>query len=63
MFNAGKTQLICFRCHRSIVVDDCIEFCGQKLNFSDSVCHLIGHMLSCDLSDLIDIEMKTKEFI
>ena len=62
MFNAGKTQLICFRRHRSIVVDDCIKFCGQKLNFSDSVCHL-GHMLSCDLSDSIDIEMKIKEFI
>ena len=44
------------------MVDDCIEFCGQKLNFSNSVCHL-GHMLSCDLSDTIDIEMKTKEFI
>ena len=44
MFNAGKTQLICFRRQRSIVVDDCIEFCGQELKFSDSVCHL-GHML------------------
>ena len=62
MFNAGKTQLICFQRHRSIVVDDCIKFCGQKLNFSDSVCHL-GHMLSCDPSDSIDIEMKIKEFI
>ena len=64
MFNAGKTQLICFRRHSSIVVDDYIKFCGQKLNFSESVCHL-GHMLSCDLSDSIQtvIEMKTKEFI
>ena len=62
MFNAGKTQVICICRHRSIVVDDCIEFCGQKLNFSDLVCHL-DHMLACDLSDSIDIEMKTKEFI
>jgi len=41
------------------VVDDCIEFCGQKQCFSDSVSHL-GHIFSCDLSDL---ENKTKEFI
>ena len=58
VFNAGKTQLM-FRRLRSIVVDDCIEFCGQKQCFSDSVSHL-GHILSCDLSDL---ENKTKEFI
>ena len=30
VFNAGKTQLICFCWHRTIVVDDCIEYCGQK---------------------------------
>ena len=62
VFNAGKTQLICFCQHRSIVVDDCIEFCGQKLCFSDSVSHL-GHILSCYLSDSSDIENKTKKFI
>ena len=45
MFNAGKTQLICFRHQRSIVVNDCIEFCGQKLNF-----FYVSHMYS-DLSE------------
>ena len=59
MFNAGKTQLICFRRHKSVVVNDCIEFCGQKLNFSDSVSHL-GHLLSCDLSDSAELKQKLK---
>ena len=49
---AGKTQLMCFCRHKSIVVDDCIEFCGH---FSNSISHL-GHILSCDLPDSSDIE-------
>jgi len=60
VFNARKTQLMFSPTQiHCIVVDDCIEFCGQKQCFSDSVSHL-GHILSCDLSDL---ENKTKEFI
>ena len=52
----------CFCRHKTIVVDDSIEFCEQKFCFSDSVNHL-GHILSCNLSDSADIENKTKEYI
>ena len=62
IFNAGKTQLICFCSHKSVVVDEQFEFCGQELNFTDTVVHL-GHTLFCDLSDSEDIESKTKDFI
>jgi len=61
-FNAGKTQLICFCSHKSVVVDEKFEFCGQELTFTDIVVHL-GHTLSCDLSDSEDIENKTRDFI
>ena len=62
IFNAGKTQLICFRSHKSVVVDERFEFCGQELTFTDAVVHL-GHTLFCDLSDSEDTENKTKDFI
>ena len=62
IFNAGKTQLICFRSHKSVVVDERFEFCGQELTFTDTVVHL-GHTLFCDLSDSEDTENKTKDFI
>ena len=62
IFNAGKTQLICFRSHKSVVVDEWFEFCGLELTFTDTVVHL-GHTLSCDLSDSEDDENKTKDFI
>ena len=61
-FNAGKTQLNCFRSHKSVVVDERFEFCGQELTFTDIVVHL-GHTLSCNLSGSEDIENKTKDFI
>ena len=62
IFNAGKTQLTCFCSHKSVVVDERFEFCGQELTFTDTVVYL-GHTLSCDLSDSEDIENKTKDFI
>ena len=61
-FNSGKTQLICFCSHKSVVVDERFGFCEQELTFTDSVVHLC-HTLSCDLSDSEDIENKTKDFI
>jgi len=48
-FNAGKSQLICFHSHKSVVVDERFKFCGQELIFTDIVVHL-GHTLSYDLS-------------
>jgi len=62
VFNAVKTQLICFHQCRSIVVNDCIELYGKNLCFFDTVSHL-GHNLSCDLSDSADIEKKTKVYL
>ena len=61
-FNAEKTQLICFRLHKSAIVEDVVEFCGVQLTFVDTVVHL-GHTLSCNLSDSEEIEIKTKDFI
>ena len=60
-FNAEKTQLICFRLHKSVVIEDVVEFCGVQLTFVDTVVHL-GHSLSC-LSDSEVIEIKIKDFI
>jgi len=48
--------------HISLVVDERFEFCGQELTFTDIVVHL-GYTLSCDLSDSVDIENQTKDFI
>ena len=56
-FNAEKTQLICIRSHKSVIIEDVIEFCGVQLTFVDTVVHL-GHALSCNLSDSEDIEIK-----
>ena len=58
-FNAEKTQLICFRLHKSV---DVVEFCGVQLTFVDTAVHL-GHTLSYNLSDSEDIEIKTKDFL
>ncbi len=60
-FNAAKTQLVCFRRHKTIPVTDVVIFCGQPLHFSDTVVHL-GHTLSCDLSDTADVVQKTRTF-
>ena len=38
-FNAEKTQLICFRLHKSVIIDDVAEFRGVHLTFVDSAVH------------------------
>ena len=57
VFNASKTQLICFR--RAKVKCDipshAFEFVGQSLTCSDKVIHL-GHLLHYNLEDTLDIE-------
>ena len=53
-FNASKTQLIRFRLSPSNLCNAQIYFCGQLLEFCNSVCHL-GHYLTYDLSDNEDI--------
>ena len=60
-FNAEKTQLIGFCLHKSVIVEDVVEFVGVQLTFVDAVVHL-GHTLSCILYDFEDVEMKTKYF-
>ena len=60
IFNAGKTQLICFRSHKSVVVDEQFEFCGQELTFTDTVVHL-GHI--CFAISLILRILKAKRRI
>ena len=56
IFNASKTQLIKFSRLSAFSVDSPLNFCflGQRLCFSQSIVHL-GHILSHDLSDKIDI--------
>ena len=51
-FNASKTQLICFRLKKNLMV--CSVFFGHILSFSDCVHHL-GHVLSFNLDDSEDI--------
>ena len=58
VFNAGKTQLICFNSAAQFTPN--IQFLGHSLKFCSSVRHL-GHMLSHDLSDAPDIIDKTKD--
>ena len=42
-FNAEKTQLIRFRLHKSVIVEDVVEFCGVQLTFVDNCCSLRTH--------------------
>ena len=60
-FNASKTQLICFR--RTTYPVQC-HFCfdGQSLPVVDSVVHL-GNTLQFNLSDKLDIRLKSMSFI
>ena len=58
VFNAGKTQLICFGSAAQFTPN--IQFLGHSSKFCSSVQHL-GHMLSHDLSDAPDIIDKTKD--
>ena len=53
VFNADKTQLVCFRTSFHPLSDDVIHFNNVQLSFSDHVVHL-GHLLSFDLNDRID---------
>ena len=59
VFNAVKTQLICFHQCRSIVVDDCIEFCGKNLCFFDI--QLATWATTCHATYLIRLILKTKQ--
>ena len=57
VFNASKTQLICFRRDKvkCDIPSHAFEFVGQSLTCSDKVIHL-GHLLHYDLEDTLDIE-------
>ena len=60
-FNASKTQLICFRRTPRPVYSH-FWFDGQLLPLVDSVLHL-GNTLQINLSDKLDIQLKTMAFI
>ena len=61
-FNPDKTQLICFACTKLHPISYSISFCGKTLSLTRSVKHL-GHILSSDLSDNLDIIEKTKDMV
>ena len=61
-FNPDKTQLICFACIKLHPISYSIYFCGKTLSLTRSVKHL-GHILSSDLSDNLDIIEKTKDMV
>ena len=61
-FNASKTQLISFSLSPSNLCNTQIYFCGQLLEFCNSVCHL-GHYLTYDLSDDEDIVFRSRDFL
>ena len=54
IFNASKTQLIKFFRTSSGCDSTMFSFCGERLEYSKSVTHL-GHILSSDLSDDLDV--------
>ena len=54
IFNASKTQLIKFSSCSTGLEPAKFSFCGEKLSYSRSITHL-GHILSCDLLDNLDI--------
>ena len=60
LFNAEKTQMICFRRSGLCSPDDVIYFDDIQLKFSESVLHL-GHSLSYDLNDKEDITRAIKD--
>ena len=53
-FNAGKTQLICFRKSNSIKNPPVTHFQNTQLKYKDEVKHL-GHILHYNLDDGPDI--------
>ena len=61
-FNPDETQLICFACTKHHPISYSISFCGKTLPLTRSVKHL-GHVLSSDLSDNLDIIEKTKDMV
>ena len=61
-FNASKTQLISFSLSPSNLCNTQIYFCGQLLEFCNSVCHL-GHYLTYNLSDGEDIVFRSHDFL
>ena len=60
LFNAAKTQLICFRSSIKVKGSGKFIFSGHHLEFSDTVTHL-GHVLHCTLDDSVDIKRSTLE--
>ena len=60
IFNAAKTQLICFRSSPKVKCIGKFSFSGHLLEFSDTVTHL-GHVLYCSLDDSDDIKRATLE--
>ena len=61
IFNAAKTQLICFSsCASDIISALNFVFLGESLSLCKTVTHL-GHILSHDLSDAPDIRDKAKD--
>ena len=60
IFNATKTQLICFRSSPKVKCTGKFFFSGHLLEFSDTVTHL-GHVLHCSLDDSDDIRRATLE--
>ena len=61
VFNASKTQIICFR-HSATSVPAHFSLCDQRLLLVDLVVHL-GNTLQYDLSDKLDIQSKSMTFI
>ena len=59
-FNPAKTQLIRFA--HSLPFNICISFYDKPLSLVHSATHL-GHTLTSDLSDDLDIQEKTKDMI
>ena len=60
IFNAAKTQLICFRSSPKVKCIGKFSFSGHLLEFSDTVTHL-GHVLHCSLDASDDIKRATLE--
>ena len=61
-FNASITQLIRFSLSPSNLCNTLIYFCGQLVEFCNSMCHL-GHYLTYDLSDDEDIVFRSRIFL
>ena len=60
--NPAKTQLLRFGSTVNSPCSMSFIFCGQRLTMLDSVVHL-GNYLSMNLSDDLDIQMKSMDFI